>query len=164
MICTLCIVSHALPSTIWRPYSSGCLRCAPTVSRRIAIFRCNPAFLLKQQTLDPSDYTLNPPSLLVHPNMVLFRPSIRRSAVAVHDLKPRHHDIFQSRSNVRRSALILEYPDPVRAGPRIEQERIYSHSLCQNHRNLIIHSAVSRALVAQLFRSWVLTSCDVLYS
>jgi hypothetical protein len=36
--------------------------------------------------------------------------------------------------------------------------------LCQNHRNLIIHSAVSRALVAQLFRSWVLTSCDVLYS
>ena len=64
--------------------------------------------------------------------------------------------IQEEQSTIRRSAFILEEYRSIAAGPEVEQKRIHSHSLCQNHRGLVIHSTVSRALDAQLFRPWSL--------
>jgi hypothetical protein len=154
MICTLCIVSHALPGTIWQPYSSGGLRCAPTEPRRIALQHCTPAILLMQM-LDPDIYPFHPASLVIcfqycplgrrFDEPLSFRTISSPGLSTVAGSNPGSVEALSSSSRVSRSS---------RTNAEPESKGINLHSLCQNHRNLIICGAVSPALDAQLFRPY----------
>ena len=102
---------------------------------------------------DPASFVVYPrhhASLVVHPSVVLqVTPSTR--LCRCHDLKPRTSS--RKYSKIRSRVIIFEGPDAF-ALVHTWSKGIYSHSLCQNHRGLVIRSAVSRALDAQLFKPW----------